>query len=148
MNTPNAKTFRERLLGHSVDDIPINSPIYIYKPKILYVEDSSSLAMIVKELLDANGYECDLAPNAAGGIYRLGLVKYDLVILDYHLGQFTGQDVEDDTIKQGIPTIIFTADMAARTSVRSPIISKNSGPTVLLKMVGILLNKVKQCKTQ
>ena len=61
--------------------------------RILIVEDEKNTADPVKEALELNGFEADVAEN---GIHALDMFEkktYDLVLLDLKLPQMTGEEV-------------------------------------------------------
>ena len=61
--------------------------------RILIVEDEKNTADPVKEALELNGFEADVAENGIHALDMFGKKTYDLVLLDLKLPQMTGEDV-------------------------------------------------------
>ncbi len=80
-------------------------------PAILYVEDEPKVAASVKQGLEENGYEVDLAPDGAVGSFLAGSKKYDLILLDVNLPHVSGYEVcRNIRLKDpSVPIIMLTA---------------------------------------
>lgn len=61
-----------------------------HQKKILLVEDEASLAMIVKENLEAQSYEVYLANNGESALERFHFVKPDIIVLDVMMPKLNG----------------------------------------------------------
>lgn len=61
--------------------------------KILYVEDNKDTAKAVKIILNAVGYDVELAFTGKEGLKKLKKGKFDLVILDNMLPDITGIEI-------------------------------------------------------
>lgn len=81
------------------------------KNKILLAEDEYKLAQVIKDELEREGYEVELAidGDAASGLY--GQQQFDLLILDINLPSKTGLELcrEVREKNQKVPIIILTA---------------------------------------
>ncbi|MCB0517760.1 MAG: response regulator transcription factor [Lewinellaceae bacterium] len=80
-------------------------------PAILYVEDEPKVAASVKQGLEENGFEVDLAPDGAVGSFLAGSKKYDLILLDVNLPHVSGYEVcRNVRVKDpSVPIIMLTA---------------------------------------
>lgn len=81
--------------------------------KILIVDDSPIISEIHKGVLEAEGYEVDLALDGAEGLAKAGEIIPDLIILDVILPKLNGYDVcralkKDERLKN-IPVVMLTA---------------------------------------
>ncbi len=81
------------------------------KTKILLAEDDLNLGILVKEQLEANGYEVDLQKNGALGWTRFLNEKYNLCILDIMMPVEDGFTLAEKIrkIDEQIPIIFLTA---------------------------------------
>lgn len=58
--------------------------------RILLVEDDSTLAMIVSETLQRNGFEVNMAVNGEDGLHKFSLCGADLIVADVMMPQLDG----------------------------------------------------------
>jgi len=88
---------------------------------ILLVEDDTTFSAIIENYLKKNGYHVDPYFSVSNGIDALKKNKYDLVLLDYRLGDGNGLEVLDymQADEIDIPTIIMTAFSDVRTAVKA-----------------------------
>ncbi len=63
--------------------------------RVLIVEDSRSLAALIKDAFVANGYQADTSLTAQAASAAFGKTAYDVAVLDYHLPDGTGDDLLD-----------------------------------------------------
>ncbi|MFH0729998.1 MAG: response regulator [Pseudomonadota bacterium] len=63
--------------------------------RVLIVEDSRTLAGIIKEAFSALGYQADTAFTVRAAIAAFGKTAYDVAMLDYHLPDGTGDALLD-----------------------------------------------------
>ena len=59
-------------------------------PRVLIVDDSRTLAGLLKKAFDAHGYRTETALSGRNAIEAFQKAPYDLVILDYHLPDMQG----------------------------------------------------------
>ena len=64
-----------------------------YKPKILFVDDDSSLNQILTRILTDQGYSVDIAVDGLSALEKLQKTNYDVAILDNNLPQMNAIDV-------------------------------------------------------
>jgi len=80
-------------------------------PKILICEDESAMRLGLKDNLEFENYEVDLAEDGEIGLKKIIENKYDLIILDVMMPKMSGFDVCKSARKNGIttPIILLTA---------------------------------------
>jgi DNA-binding response OmpR family regulator len=61
--------------------------------RVLIVEDSHTLATLLRRTLEAHGYTVDIAGTGREGLQKLQEQSFDLAILDYHLPDMTGDQL-------------------------------------------------------
>jgi len=79
--------------------------------KVLVIEDSKIDADIVKDLLEKEGIEVDVATNGEGGVKKAKEMKPDLIVLDLMLPDIDGYEVcarikKDPVLKNTIVVIL------------------------------------------
>ena len=79
--------------------------------KILIVEDEPNMRMGIKDNLEFEGYQVDVADNGTDGLDKIRTNKYNLVLLDVMLPQMSGFDVCKTVRQEGnkVPIILLTA---------------------------------------
>ena len=79
--------------------------------KILIVEDEPSMRLGLKDNLEFEGYDVEIATNGEEGLKKILENDYNLVLLDVMLPQMSGFDVCKTVRKKGIttPIILLTA---------------------------------------
>ncbi len=79
--------------------------------KILLTEDDENLGMLLREYLEAKGYETDLFPNGEEGYNAFMNKKYDLCIFDVMMPKKDGFTLAKDVrmVNPDIPIIFLTA---------------------------------------
>ena len=79
--------------------------------KILIVEDEPNMRLGLKDNLEFEGYEVDIATNGEEGLKKILENDYNLVLLDVMLPQMSGFDICKTARKKGItmPIILLTA---------------------------------------
>jgi len=86
-----------------------SSPMKIFASRnILVVDDDKKLATSLKLILENEGYIVDLAHNGFSAHIKITRNTYDLVILDWHLGDLIGDQIAETIEKRHSETkIIF-----------------------------------------
>ncbi len=79
--------------------------------KILIVEDEPNMRLGLKDNLEFEGYDVDLANDGEAGLQKILDSNYDLVLLDVMMPKLSGFDVCKTIRKKGIntPVILLTA---------------------------------------
>ncbi|CAN5951436.1 unnamed protein product [Sphagnum jensenii] len=89
-------------------------------PKILVIEDDPETAEVVSEGLSAAGHIVEWVDNAIEGKQRLSLYDYDLVVLDWNLGDESGLELLLEYRNKGgrFPVLMLTgrAELSSRVS--------------------------------
>jgi CheY-like chemotaxis protein len=92
----------------------------IVSPNILYIEDEPLMLDMVKQILRASGYPCQLkgTTSAAEGLEIMRERKTDVVLLDLTMPNTNGWDVyrqmkQDETLAE-IPVIVISATIPER----------------------------------
>lgn len=81
------------------------------RQRILIVEDEPSMGQGLKDNLEFEGYQVDIAEDGASGLGLILNAPYDLVIMDVMMPQMSGFDVCRQVRSRGIdvPIILLTA---------------------------------------
>lgn len=86
---------------------------------ILIVEDKESMAQMLKETLDAEGYKTIIAEDGLEGIKRLKEDRVDLILTDLKLPKKDGMDIMRAVKDENplVPVIVMTAYGSVETAV-------------------------------
>jgi DNA-binding NtrC family response regulator len=89
------------------------------RSKILIIDDTKNIKLMIQKALVAEGYEVDCAENGLKGIDLFKSKKYDLVLLDIRMPNLSGTEVlkKLKEIHSDIPVIIITAYPTVRNAV-------------------------------
>ena len=81
------------------------------KLKILLCEDDENLGMLLREYLQAKGYDADLCPDGEEGYKAFLKNKYDLCVLDVMMPKKDGFTLAQEirSVNSDIPIIFLTA---------------------------------------
>ena len=81
------------------------------KLKILLCEDDESLGMLLREYLQAKGYDADLCPDGELGYKSFLKTDYDMCVLDVMMPKMDGFTLAQEIrqVNQEIPIIFLTA---------------------------------------
>jgi two-component system, cell cycle response regulator DivK len=84
-------------------------------PKILYIEDNHDNRILVRRVLEAEGYEVAEAEDGWAGLRAARAERFDLILVDINLPEVDGYEVtarlkELDTAKD-VPIIAITANV-------------------------------------
>ncbi len=77
------------------------------KGRILVVDDEVDIRESLETLLELEGYEIDLAPNATEGLSKIDGGNYDLILLDLMMPDRSGMEVLQDVRDHENDTPIF-----------------------------------------
>jgi len=91
------------------------------KPKILVVDDEVAIRFAIRDFLEQNGYDADEAGSCAEAEARYRKDVYDLVTLDYALGDGNALDLLPrlKAIDAGVPVVLLTAHGSIELAVRA-----------------------------
>jgi len=89
--------------------------------KILGIDDNEDLIEVCEAFLNSVGHEYTGINNGREGLQAIKDKKFDLVLLDLAMPEFSGADVIDDLVKDGImnkqKVVIFTATSPTKKEV-------------------------------
>ena len=95
--------------------------------KILGIDDSRDLLQLCDVALTSEGHEYTAIDNGKEGLQAIKDKKFDVVLLDLSMPDFSGVDVIDALVKEGImdkqKIIVFTASTAAEKEF-GPLLEK------------------------
>ncbi len=95
--------------------------------KILGIEDNKDLLDLCNVALSSDGHEYTGVDNGKEGIQAIKDKKFDLVLLDLAMPDFSGVDVIDALVKEGImdkqKIIVFSASTATQKEF-GPLLEK------------------------
>jgi len=95
--------------------------------KILGIEDNKDLLELCNVALSSEGHEYTGIDNGKEGLQAIKDKKFDLVLLDLSMPDFSGVDVIDALVKEGIMDkqniIVFTASAASEKEY-GPLLEK------------------------
>ncbi len=95
--------------------------------KILGIEDNKDLLELCNVALSSEGHEYTGMDNGKEGLQAIKDKKFDLVLLDLAMPDFSGLDVVDALVKEGImdkqKMIVFTASTATQKEF-GPLLEK------------------------
>ena len=80
------------------------------RPRVLVVDDETSIRDLLSKTLALAEYDVDLAPDGRSALERLRIIPYDLLITDLRMPGVDGLTVikEARRLKTDIPVIIIT----------------------------------------
>jgi DNA-binding NtrC family response regulator len=89
------------------------------KKKILIIDDVKNIKMMISKVLEADGYDVDLADNGVDGIRLFQENNYDLVLLDIRMPGMSGTEVLRvlKELKENILVVIITAYPTVKNAV-------------------------------
>jgi two-component system cell cycle response regulator DivK len=83
--------------------------------RILYIEDNVGNRMLVRRVLEAEGYTIIEAMDGASGLEMAPQIKPDLILLDINLPEIDGYDLaksfRDIPILDDVPILAVTANV-------------------------------------
>ncbi len=81
--------------------------------KILGIDDNEDLLEVCETVLNSDGHEYTGISDGKNGLKAIRDKKFDVVLLDLSMPEFSGADVIDALVKEGImnkqKVVIFTA---------------------------------------
>lgn len=110
------------------------------KRRILVVEDDDALANVYRNALNFAGYDVDVASDGVTALGDIDTDHPDLVVLDMHLPQISGERILSEVAStpdtRDIPFIVVTdANAAAPTSGAFAVLRKSCDPVDLVALV-------------
>lgn len=82
---------------------------------ILYIEDNSENRLLVKRVLEAEGYKVIEADSGMDGLTKAEKMRLDLVLMDINLPEMDGYELTRRLKRmkhlQGVPVVAMTANV-------------------------------------
>jgi len=88
--------------------------------KVLIVDDNENITEVVKDFFELENIECKSVNDGLEGLAEIQNNKYDLILLDLAIPNYSGIDILDELKKQSIVNkniIIFTASVVKDTEM-------------------------------
>lgn len=93
--------------------------------KILGIDDNTDINNLMKDVLEAHGHNFTFTNNGREGVKLISEQQFDAVFLDVAMPEFSGIDVVDALLKEGIikkqPVILFTASSITNSEIQELI---------------------------
>ena len=120
--------------------------------KILAIDDEQDLLDLLKVFLTSEGHEYLGVPTGQEGLKKIKDEKFDLVILDLAMPDFSGEDVIDALVKDGLmgkqKVVIFTASSATEKEY-GPLLEKGISEIIKKPLdFDILLEHIKKIESE
>jgi len=120
--------------------------------KILGIDDNQDLLNLCEITLSSEGHEYTAIDNGREGLQAIKDKKFDLVLLDLAIPDFSGVDVIDALVKEGIidkqKVVIFTASSATEKEY-GPLLEKGAHSIIKKPLdVDELLETVKKIASE
>ena len=92
--------------------------------EILYVEDYTPLLMLVRDLLEAEGWQVEICESGRAALQKLeSETHYDLIILDHDLPEMDGLELvrraRQMPHRQRVPVFVFSASGRQSDALRA-----------------------------
>lgn len=99
--------------------------------KILIVDDEVDLRSLLKDMLQAGGYQTDEAEDGLAALQKLQSQKYDLVLLDLMMPKLHGMEalrrIRSDEEKYGKMPIVILTNLASDIAIKESYSEKADG---------------------
>lgn len=93
--------------------------------KVLIVDDNISITKMLSKWLTAKGHDVTVSNDGKNGLTMILNNKFDMVLLDLSMPEFTGYDVVEELEKSGKlqeeKIVIFTASTASDENINKLI---------------------------
>jgi CheY-like chemotaxis protein len=104
--------------------------------KVLIVDDNRNSALCMSEMIDALGFQCDVANDGQEAIERLNEGEYDLVIADTQMPKVSGIALLK-FIRKNYPHIIVAIISTRDSEFTQNIVTKSKPDFYLPKPVSV-----------
>ncbi len=120
--------------------------------KILGIDDNEDLLSLCEIALSSEGHEYTAINTGREGLQAIRDKKFDIVLLDLSMPEFSGVDVIDALVKEGImkkqKVVIFTASSATEKEY-GPLLEKGAHSIIKKPLdVDELLETVKKIASE
>ncbi len=110
--------------------------------QVLIVEDEMMLAMMVEDVLSAQGYSVTTASSHAAALAAMDRCDMDVAVLDINLGSHSALPLADELVNRGVPVMFASGYGAADLPDRFrgyTVLQKPYLPSELLSCISALL---------
>jgi len=119
--------------------------------KILGIDDNRDLLNLCNVALSSEGHEYTAIDNGKEGLQTIKDKKFDVVLLDLSMPDFSGEDLIDALMKEGIMDkqniIVFTASTATEKEF-GPLLEKGVHSIITKPVdIDILIETIKKMPT-
>ena len=120
--------------------------------KILGIDDNEDLLSLCEIALTSEGHEYTGIDNGRDGVNAIKNGKFDLVLLDLAMPDFSGVDVVDALVEDGLmkkqKVVIFTASSATEKEY-APLLEKGAHSIIKKPLdVDILLDTIHKIESE
>ena len=110
--------------------------------KILIIQDSPTINMVLKSRLESNDFYVDVSETGEEGVEKVRENNYDLILLDCNLPGISGIDVcrilKKEEKKKDVPVILLSAEDESKLAE----IVKNEGAEGFISFTSLMDGKV------
>ena len=120
--------------------------------KILEIDDNTDIISFVEMIITSMGHEFESVTNGRDGVTKIKENKYDLVLLDLSMPEFSGADVINELVKWDLinkqKIVLFTASLSGAPDQLDTI--KKHIDSVLAKPVDmdVLMAKINEMESK
>ncbi len=100
-------------------DIGLDSRVPSRPPKILVLEDETTIQALVKAMLKIRGFECDVAGSVAQARTRMAGTHYDLALVDVHLPDGSGLSLVEEGGAGAPLVVVMTGSNDIQTAIQA-----------------------------
>lgn len=97
--------------------------------KILIIDDNTDIRMLLEMTINAMGHEFSSTSSGLEGLDMIKRERYDLVLLDLTMPNFSGLDVLNALDEEGLcqqqPIVLFTASHLGTSDMEKELINKD-----------------------
>ena len=126
-------------------------------PTVLLVEDSETQALLMRSLLEGEGFAVERAASAEAALDTMAAVRPDLLMVDYHLPGMNGDElvrlVRMNSKTRALPILMLTGgatrdlERQGLDSGASAYVPKSADPALLLGRMRALLRQLRRGET-
>jgi DNA-binding NtrC family response regulator len=117
--------------------------------KVLLVDDEVDFTKVLSQRLEARGLEVEIANNGVQALEKIGLVNYDIILLDLRMPEMDGMETLKRLHKErpDLQVVLLTG----QGDLKSGVEAMKLGATDFLEKpadIKELMEKIKDAKTQ
>jgi response regulator RpfG family c-di-GMP phosphodiesterase len=121
------------------------------KPKVLIVDDSKTVRMVLSKQLTSRNIFVDLADNGESGLEKIQKEHFDLIVTDINMPRMDGytlcREIKKDPLIKSVPVIILSTNESDEDIEKgfevgaAAYVTKNNASTELLPYIEDVLDK-------